>query len=238
MKIINDLLDFKGLKIVQDTSFFKFSIDSVLLADFIKVKNNRAKVIDLCSGNVPIPLILSTKIPNKILAVELQSEVVALAIESVKLNKISTIEVINDNINNLKKRFNHKYFDVISCNPPYFKYNDNSNTNNNNIKTIARHEKHINLEEVFDIVKYLLSETGSFFMVHRTERLQEIINVASANGLFIKKLQFIYSHINDDATAMLIEFRKNSKIGANVLKSIVLHDSDGNYLEGIKNKFK
>ena len=66
MEVINDLLNYNNLKIVQNTDWFNFSLDSVLLSDFIKVKDYM-KIIDFCTGNCPIPLILSTKIKTEIL---------------------------------------------------------------------------------------------------------------------------------------------------------------------------
>ena len=101
MEVINDLLNYNNLKIVQNSDWFNFSIDSVLLANFVKV-NNKQKIIDFCTGNAPIPLFLSIKTKSKILGVELQKEVYDLAVKSVKLNDLEDqIEIMNEDIKNM-----------------------------------------------------------------------------------------------------------------------------------------
>ena len=86
MEVVNDLLNYNKLKIVQNTDWFKFSLDSVLLANFVHTRPND-KIIDFCTGNAPIPLFLQHKVKNKILGVEYQKEIYELAIKSVCINK-------------------------------------------------------------------------------------------------------------------------------------------------------
>ena len=123
MKVVNDLLNYSNLKIVQDDNFFNFSLDSVLLPNFVKINKGTKKILDLGTGNAPIPMILSTMTSAKIYGIELQKEIYDLAIESLKINNLEDrIEIINDNIKNLDKYFESNSFDVIVSNPPYFKY--------------------------------------------------------------------------------------------------------------------
>ena len=175
-KIINDLVYFDNLKIVQNKNYFNFSLDSILLPNFAPITENTKLILDLCTGNAPVPLVLTTKTNAKIIGVELQKEVFELAKESVEINNLSTqIELINDNINNIVTKYETDTFDLITCNPPYFKHSEQSITNDNEIKSIARHEIHMELEDVFKISKKLLKNGGSICMVHRTDRLMEII---------------------------------------------------------------
>ena len=155
MKVINDLLDYKGLKIVQDDNYFNFSLDSVLLPNFVTIKTSTQKILDLGTGNAPIPLIFSCLNENvHIYGVELQKKIYDLAKESVELNKLEDrITLINDNMKNLDKYFEINSFDVIVSNPPYFKIDEESNLNECLEKTIARHEKEITLDEIIEIIK-------------------------------------------------------------------------------------
>ena len=124
---INDLVYFKNIKIVQDKDYFNFSLDSVLLPNFVDITKKTKMILDMCTGNAPIPLILSTKTDAKIYAVELQREIYNLAKETIKINKLDNqIVLINNNIKNLKKIFNTETFDIITCNPPYFKKKEDS----------------------------------------------------------------------------------------------------------------
>ena len=113
MKVINDLLGYKNIKIVQDNEMFNFSLDSVLLPNFVTINKNIKNIMDIGCGNAPIPLILSTKTTAAITGVEIQKEVYELAIESIKLNnKEDQIKIINEDINVL---YNEIETDSFSC---------------------------------------------------------------------------------------------------------------------------
>ena len=123
MKVTNYLLGYKDLKIVQDNEMFNFSLDSVLLPNFVTINKKIDRILDIGCGNAPIPLILSTKTDAKITGVEIQREVYDLALESISINnKEDQINIINKDINDYYKEIETDSFDVINCNPPFFKY--------------------------------------------------------------------------------------------------------------------
>lgn len=237
MKVINDLLGFNK-KIVQDTSYFSFSLDSVLLYNFCTVKKN-TKMIDICSGNCPIPLMLSNKIDEKIYAVEVQKEIYDLAIESIKLNNLEDkIEVLNMDAKDLCNKFETDTFDLITCNPPYFKINEQSKKNDNEIKSIARHEILINIEDIIKLSRKLLKNNGNLVMVHRPERLSEIFLLMKKYNLEVKRLQFIYPKEGSESNMIIIEASKNGKEGIKILPPIIVHDKNGNYNKEIEKIFR
>lgn len=239
MEVKNRLLNYKDLVIMQNTDWFSFSLDSVLLPNFVTINKNIENIIDFCTGNAPIPLILSTKTNAKIYGVELQKEIYELAVKTIKLNNLENkIEIINDDIKNLSNYFETEFFDIITCNPPYFKYSKNSNINKNKIKTIARHEVYIDLNIIFSIAKKILKNGGVIAMVHRPDRLIEIIETMKKNNIEPKKIQFIYPKENSECNAILIEGKKNGKSGLRILKPVYVHDEDGNYKEDIKKLFE
>ena len=152
MKVTNYLLGYNDLKIVQDTEMFNFSLDSVLLPNFVTLNKNIKNILDIGCGNAPIPLILSTKTDAKITGVEIQKSVYEMARESVKLNNLEAqINIINADIKELKDKLETETFDVITCNPPFFEVKDESKLNKNDYKTIARHEVKLTLEELMKI---------------------------------------------------------------------------------------
>ena len=175
-KVKNYLLGYEDMYIYQDTDYFNFSLDSVLLPNFVTINKKIKKILDIGSGNAPIPLILSRKTDAKITGVEIQKESYDLAVDSIKINnKEDQIEIINADIRELYKSIESDSFDVITCNPPFFKYNNTSNLNQNDIKSLARHEISLNLDDIFKIAKKLLKNNGVIAVVHRPERLVEII---------------------------------------------------------------
>lgn len=231
--VINDVLDY-GIKIYQDNTCFKFSLDSVLLAEFIEVKSSKLNILDLCTGNCVIPLILANKYSNNIVAVELQQKIFNLAKNSVDLNKISKqIKIINDNAINIDKYYKVEYFDIVSCNPPYFKMHQKSIINLNDYKSIARHELKINLEEIISTASRMLKNKGYFYLVHRTERLEEIIYTLNKYNLRIKNIQFVYTKDNDNSSLVLIKALKNGNFGLKVNPPIFI-----NRYNSYKNIFK
>ena len=206
MEVINYLLGFKDYYIVQNTQMFNFSLDSVLLPNFVTINKNVNKILDIGCGNAPIPLILSTRTKAKIIGVEIQKEVFDLAQKSVDINKLKNqIEIINADINDIYNQFETESFDIITCNPPFFKVNKDSNLNKNDYKTIARHEVKLNLDDIFKIAKKLLKNNGYIAIVHRPERLVDIITTMKKYNIEPKKVQFIYPKTNMVAYILLVE---------------------------------
>ena len=239
MKVINYLLGYKNLKIVQDNEMFNFSLDSVLLPNFVTLNKKITKILDIGCGNAPIPLILSTKTDAKIVGVEIQKEVFDLAIESIKINnKEKQIKIINRDINDYYKEVETDSFDVITCNPPFFKYIESSNTNKNDYKTIARHEIKLNLNQLFTIAKKLLKNNGVISIVHRPERFVEVVEEMKKNNIEPKRVQFVYPKKNMEANIMLIEGSKNGNPGLKILPPIYSHLDNGEYTEEIKKYFE
>ncbi len=238
MEVLHDLLSFSNLKIIQNTDWFSFSLDSVLLANFVEIHLKDKEILDLCCGNAPIPLILSTKTKAHITGVEIQKEVFELAKKSVEINhKEQAITLINKNILDLKEDFESDSFDVITMNPPYFKTSQKSVVNQDSHKTIARHEVAITLEESLEIVRKLLKNDGRFVMVHRTERLVEILALLQKYHLEPKRIQFIYPKVNKESNLFLIEASKNGKTGVKLLPPLYIHNQDGSYRKEILSLF-
>jgi len=239
MKVINYLLGYKNLKIVQDNEMFNFSLDSVLLPNFVTINKKIDRILDIGCGNAPIPLILSTKTNAHITGVEIQKEVYNLASESISINKKEDrITIINKDINDYYKEVETDSFDVITCNPPFFKYIETSNINKNDYKTIARHEIKLNLRELFTIAKKLLKNNGVIAIVHRPERFVEVIQEMKKNNIEPKKVQFVYPKKNMEANIMLIEGSKNGNPGLKILPPIYTHLDNGEYSDEIKRYFE
>lgn len=235
METIHELLGYEKIKIVQRSDMFCFSLDSILLADFVRVKGQNERVIDLGCGNAPIPLFLTMKTTGKIFGVELQEEVYRLAEKSVKINHFEKqITIINNNIKNIYKIVGANIFDVVISNPPYFKYLPTSNLNKNDYLSVARHEIEITLDDIVLEAKRLLCAGGSLNMVHRTERLGEIIAVLRKHNFGLRRLRFVYSKISSPAALVfLAEARANRKDDAVVEKPLYVYDDDDKYTDEV-----
>lgn len=228
-----DDLEFKDLKIIQNKNGFCFGMDSVLLSDFAKnIKN--AKVIDLGTGTGIINILLSGKTNNcNFVGVEIQEEVADMAKRSIELNNLQNkIEVINENILNLKNIYKKGEFDVVVSNPPYKKINTGI-INDEDKKIISRHEITASLEDFVHISSYLLKDYGEFYMVHRPERLVDIFSIMRKEKIEPKKIKFVYPNKNKKTNLVLI---KGVKLGNPFLEfddNLYVYNLDGTYTNDI-----
>ena len=238
MKVKNRLLNFGNNVIFQDDEAFLFSLDSVILANFVSIRLTDKNIVDLCSGNAPIPMLLSFRTKANILGVELQKDIYDLGYESIISNKMDKqISFVNYDIKNLvDEKYEGKY-DVVTCNPPYFKYKEGSLINQNKNKMIARHEVCTNLEEVIKISSYILKTNGTMALVHRPERLMEILFLMRKYNIEPKKMRFVYPKEDRDANMVLIEGSKNGKIGLRMLAPLIIYNNNGEYTEEVRKMF-
>ena len=232
--VLNDLFDYENLKIYQNNKGFKFSIDSILLAEYVKITNRSKKILDLCTGNAVIPLILTTKTTALIDAFEIQEDIYNLAKMSVEYNKKDKqISLYNADIKDINEFVKNKKYDIITCNPPYFKVDNLDFTNLSESLAISRHELKINLEEIFNVASKHLDTKGEFYLVHRASRLDEIIITASKYHLNVKNIELIKTTKNSKPYMVLVRCIKDAGFGVKI--------NDIKNIEGLKtyqNMFK
>ncbi len=233
--VLNDLLGKPGLQIYQDPELFNFSIDSILLANFATVLNNTKSIVDLCSGNGPIPLYLTTRTSLPIIGVEIQEKSYDLALKSIQINNLeSQITMINDNLIDIHKRIGQNCFNLVTCNPPFFK-NEAGNKNGNMELTIARHEVFATLDDIIKEASILLNTGGIFSMVHRPDRLVEILETLKKYRLEPKRLRFIYPKKDKQCNHILIEAKKDGKSGGlKILEPLIVYDEDNKWSNEIR----
>ena len=233
-EVIDDL-ELNNLKIIQNKKGFCFGIDSILLSDFAKELKKNAKVLDLGTGTGIISILLCEKTNLKeIIGIEVQKDVYEMAKRSIKLNGLENkFKIINENILNLNNVFEKNSIDVIVTNPPYKKENTGI-INDNQKKLISRHEVTANLEDFIKISKDLLKDKGEFYMVHRPERLVDILSLMRKYKIEPKVLRMVYSTENKPPKLILIKGVKNAKEFLKVEKNLYIYDNKGNYTEEIK----
>ncbi len=229
-----DDLEFKSLKIIQNEKGFCFGMDSVLLSDFAKNMKNNSTVLDLGTGTGIIPILLCGKTNlKKVVGIEIQQDVANMAKRSSQLNNLQDrFEVVNTNIIDLKNIYEKQSFDVIVTNPPYKKENTGI-TNENEAKLISRHEITANLEDFISISKDLLKDKGEFYMVHRPERLVDILSLMRKYKIEPKILKFVSPNKNKEPNLILIKGIKNANSFLKVEKNLYVYNEDGKYTNEI-----
>lgn len=238
MEVKNRLLNFTDKIIYQDSDCFLFSLDSVLLANFVTLKLTDKMIIDLCSGNAPIPMLMSFRTKARIFGVEIQNKIYEMGVKSIEENGMDKqIRLYNSDVKSIDNFFDAESVDVVTCNPPYFKYNGDKYTNYNDSKKIARHEVMITLEDIISKSSYLLKNNGTFAMVHRPDRLIEIIELLKKYRIEPKKIRIVYPKHNKEANMLLIEGVKNGKLGLKILPPLITHLDNNQYCNEIKDLF-
>ena len=216
-KMLNDLYDYVPLKIYQDDKYFKFSLDSVLLAEYVNITNRTKNILELCSGNCAVSMILSTRTNANITAVEVQKEIYELGKESIEYNELSDrINLVLSDVKDVKKYFPGNNINIVVCNPPYFKRDNTSYINEDEIKAIARHEILVSLDEIIKISSSILQKDGELYLVHRSERLDEIINSCFKHNINVKNVQLISTKDGKEPTLILVKCVKGSNPGIKI----------------------
>lgn len=223
------------LKIIQNPDWFCFGIDAVLLSDFAEVKKGD-EIIDLGTGTGIIPILLTSKTYAKhIDAVELQKEVAEMAKRSVEMNGLDNmISIINSDIVGYKSE---KIYDCVICNPPYKAKNSGIINSEDNL-IISRHEIYCSFSDVAKTASKLLKYQGKFFLVHRPERLVDIIYEMRINKIEPKKIRYVQSYSGKKPVLVLIEGRKCGNPFLKTEPPLVIYNSDGSYTNEILKIYK
>lgn len=229
-----DDLEYEGLKIVQNKNGFCFGIDSILLSDFAKEIKENSTIIDLGTGTGIIAIMLSAKTKSsKIIGVEIQKEVYEMAKKSIKLNNLENkIELINKNINDLEGILSYGTFDAVVTNPPYKKIGTGI-INKNEKKLISRHEITASLEDFIKVSNKLLKDKGNLYMVHRPDRLVEIIEKLRKYKLEPKTIKFVHPSIEKEANLVLIKATKNANQFLKIEKPLYVYNKNNEYTDEI-----
>lgn len=202
-------LQCKGLKIIQNKKWFCFGMDAVLLANYCEFRKG-SKVVDLGTGTGIIPLLLyAKKNISMAIGVEIQSDVAEMAERTVKLNNLEEyIKILNIDLKDVCNHLKPHSFDAVVSNPPY-KLNNSGIINPLDQKAVSRHEIMCNLEDVIKNASKLLKQYGKFYMIHRPDRLVDIMCLLREYRLEPKHIRFIHPNINTKPNMVMIQASKN-----------------------------
>lgn len=235
-EVINYLLAYNDLKIIQRKDMFNFSLDTVLLAHFCTINKDVKTIIDFGTNNAAIPLLLSRRTDKKIIGIEIQQEAVTLAKKNVELNHLDQqIEIIHGDINECVQKMDK--VQLVVCNPPFFKVGERSNLNDNEYLTIARHEIKINLESIIKAAARILDNKGRLAIVHRPERMIDILNYMQKYDIEPKRIRFVYPKMNRESHVLLVEGLYKGKKGIKIEPPLYAHNEDGSYSNEVRKMF-
>lgn len=236
-----DDLGVNNLKIIQNIDYFCFGTDSVLLSNFITSNSSNNIILDLCSGGGVIPIIISAKYNySKIFAVELQDEMYDLLQKNIQLNKLQEkiyplkgdIKDFNSIRQMLIKETGKGNANIITVNPPY-KPKGRGIVNEHNVKYIARHEEMCTLEDIFFTSSKLLEFKGKLYLVHKPERIVDLLVIARKYNLEAKRIRYVYPRVDVKPSIVLIEYVKGGGNETLMLPPLIEYNEDGSYTNEI-----
>jgi tRNA1(Val) A37 N6-methylase TrmN6 len=232
---MHDLLAYDGLKIFQRDDLFKFSIDALLLGDFVQMNPTTKKIIDLGCGLGAVSLYLSLKTKADIIGIDIQKDVIDIAKKSLAYNQLQKqIHFYHRNIKQAYKDFETNQFDVVVCNPPFYKSNEVKQQNDLESLSLARHEVSLNLNDLFLATKRLLSNGGKFYFIHRVERMDEIIIELNKHHFVAKRMRFVYTKPGKPAKMLLVEARHNGAMGSlEIQEPLYIYNENNDYTDEI-----
>ena len=220
-----DTFSRKSIKVLQKKTGYRFSIDAVLLSQFVRIRNND-RVIDLGTGCGILPLLLcrDTK-AHSFVGVEIQKGLAELAKRNVNLNHFQDwISILHNDFRRLKNIFPPGSFHVVLSNPPYRKYRT-GRVNPTLEKAIARHEIEGTLEDLISTASYLLPPKGRCYLIFSALRTVDLLVALRKGGLEPKRLQFVYPRLHDEANFILTESVKASGVELKVMDPLVLQSA-------------
>lgn len=233
MERIDDL-ERDGLRLIQNPDKFCFGIDAVLLSDFAKVRAGET-IVDIGTGTGVIPILLTSKCPGakKYIGIEIQNDMADMAKRSVELNGLSNkVEIIGDNVVDSAKYIANQTVEVVTCNPPYMN-DDQGLKNDNESISIARHEISCSLDDIICQANRMLKSRGRLYMIHRPNRLVDLITTLRKYKLEPKKLRMVHPYVGKEATMVLVEAVKGSNAFLKVEPPLVVYKTPNEYTDEI-----
>lgn len=226
-----DIIPGTNYKIVQNRDSFSYGTDAIFISSFAKPKG---VVVDLGTGTGIIPLrIIDKKNVKYIYGIEIQKEVAEMAERSIALNGLEDkIKILNMDLKQLPEKLGKASVDTIITNPPYMK-SGGAILNEDENFSISRHEVLCNLEDIIKVSSYLLKPQGKFYMVHRPDRLADIVCTMRQYDIEIKYLRFVQPKINKKPNLLLIEGLKSGKPDLKLHPPLIVYNEDGSYTSEI-----
>ena len=220
MQVIESLL-IGEYKIIQDTEHYRFTSDSVLLARFLKAKRGE-RVADFCSGSgiVGLHFFAENKGVKSVTLFEMQKELAEMSERTVELNGLeSAFTVENCPLQDIPKVYT-EHFSLILCNPPYERAGAGFESDSAE-KAPCKKELSLSLDELLDAAKRCLKFGGRFAVIHRADRVAELISGMHVRGLEPKMLQFVAGKAEKKPYAVLIMAMKGAHPGVDVLPTLI-----------------
>lgn len=227
-------LQCKGLKIIQNKDLYTFTSDSIILANFVKIKKGETAVEIGAGGGVISILVQAKNETERIFAFEIQPEMFDLCKKNIELNGLQEkIIPICDDVKNFENYLKEESVDVVFSNPPFYK---ETNFPQSEVKKIAKEEICLPIADFVSVASKMLKNGGKFYCVYGAERSCELITLCQSHNLAVKEL-FFTENGKGKVQLVVLKCVKNGKNGVKIHPNLATNDENGNYLEALHTKY-
>jgi tRNA1Val (adenine37-N6)-methyltransferase len=228
----NETLDtlWKGrIKLYQSRSGYRASLDAVLLAAFVTIRE-RDKIVDLGTGSGVVALLIaSMHASSTIVGIEVQEAMAERAARNVRLNQFeSRVRIVCSDLRAVAENFKPESFSLVTANPPYRRAGS-GRVSADAEKKIARHETSATLADFVAAAAYLLPIKGRIAVIHPAERTTDLLTTMRSFGIEPKRLRMVHSFRAAEASLVLVEGVKGGRESVKVLSPLVLYSEDNRY---------
>lgn len=204
-----------------------FNLDTILLSDFTRIPKGTKLVMDFGTGNGAVMMYLSQKYEGNLLGVEIQESRYQKALHNLSMNHLdSRVHVV---LKDLKTFTHERLADVIVSNPPFFKVNPETKQSIDLDMQIAKHELYLDLESLISAVRRNIKHGGLFFMIHKADRLEDIMKYLNQYEFTIKRMRFVHPTINHEPNQVLIEARFKGSFHLTVMPPLIQYKAIDEY---------
>jgi tRNA1Val (adenine37-N6)-methyltransferase len=225
---LDSILD---IKVHQHREGYRFSMDAVLLYDFVNLKRVD-RIADLGAGSGVVGLLLARRYADSsVTLVELQESLYKLARKNVRINGLSDrVEVLKADIRSLPAKL--KGFDLAISNPP-FRKPGTGRLSPGEERALARHELALTLKELAAAASGILKHGGRFAIIYHPARLLELIEELKAVRLEPKRLRFVHGNSKSEAKMVLLEAVRGGRGGMKIERPLFVYNEDGSYTDEV-----
>ena len=222
----------------QADDVFCYTMDSVLLAEFVSLRNN-ARVLELGSGTGAISLMIKGRGAKQVVGLELNPRLVELFTRSIEYNELQEqVQCLHMDIKNISEVVRLGTFDLVVANPPYRK-KTTGRMRKPESAAPACHELTAELEDFIALAPRILRTRGRLGMVNLPERLTDTLELCRKYKLEPKRLQFVHSNLEGPARLFLLEATYNVQAcGLEILQPLIVYNQNGEYTEQLKDIYR
>jgi tRNA1Val (adenine37-N6)-methyltransferase len=217
------------LAVIQSRTGYRFSIDALLLADFVTARKHD-RVIDLGAGNGVVAFILASLHPSlKLTGLEFQPEMARRAVRGAALNRLSDrVSIVEGDVRAAGRLFHAESFDAAVCNPPYRRA-ASGRINPDPEKRLARHEIKADLADFIRAAARLLRRGGKMALVYPATRTVDLLHRMREGGIEPKRLRLVHSYEDSGAALVLAEGVKGGSSEIKIMPALIVYTKERKY---------